>query len=206
MKSHIYESSLTNGCTSKDDAETPSLRSCFRACFAKGFHCLALLKSEIFIPSARPRRSCTTRSTKNISAGNFSIPIFLIGDSGSKGSTFPEVSNLHKYPKLASYENTHTHTHTHTYPSFKVLQRNTESHMNGSKRMHVPGNRSESIQKRYCIYHYELMYSSENNSSKTTRVFGKSSSLPPPKKHVHSHRHLSFQFHIVSFGHDAQSV
>lgn len=48
---------------------------------------VAALNSETPMPLARPRSSCMTRSTKNISGGKWLMPIFLIGESGSKGST-----------------------------------------------------------------------------------------------------------------------
>ena len=45
------------------------------------------LQSKHGTAQPRPRPTCTTRSTKNMSGGNFSMPICLMGESGSKGST-----------------------------------------------------------------------------------------------------------------------
>lgn len=42
---------------------------------------------------ARPRSSWTTRSTKNISAGNFLMGSALMGLLGSKGSTLRAAAN-----------------------------------------------------------------------------------------------------------------
>jgi hypothetical protein len=50
------------------------------------------------IALAKPRSSCTTRSTKNMSLGNLSTGSALMGLSGSKGSTLQDEAMLSSAP------------------------------------------------------------------------------------------------------------